>query len=268
MNLFRIHLGSWKQVSDEKNISKRVMRDILGSPLVILPFMVGSTAFASLFALGLKGTAAVGALLVGLGGMLGSAGMFFTKMILGKEDRVKKIFEDQRKKEKKAKRKKLDHFHHRLTMDGDSRTEDAMQDLRSLRDAFRQLNVIAPNLNQAMIDEIQQRAKELFEQCLSSLEKSLQLWKTADSLASEIAKKPILEQREKLVSDVVSTVEHMSQTLAAVQGITNRSEGDARLQQLRGELDQSLEVAKKVEQRVDSLLTNAPLQDLTQVNKS
>ena len=34
------------------------------------------------------------------------------------------------------------------------------------------------------------------------------------------------------------------------------------------ELDQSLEVAKKVEQRVDSLLTNAPLQDLTQVNKS
>ena len=31
------------------------MRDILGSPLVVFPFMVGSTAFASLFALGLKG---------------------------------------------------------------------------------------------------------------------------------------------------------------------------------------------------------------------
>ena len=71
---------------DEKSITKRVMRDILGSPMVIFPFMVGSTAFASLFALGLKGSAAVGAMLVG-GGMLGSAGMFLTKLILGKEDR-------------------------------------------------------------------------------------------------------------------------------------------------------------------------------------
>ena len=68
---------------------------------------------------------------------------------------MKKIVEAKRSKEKKAKRKKLDHFHHRLTMDGDTRTEDAMQDLRSLRDAFRKLNVIAPNLNQAMIDEEQ-----------------------------------------------------------------------------------------------------------------
>ena len=143
-----------------------------------------------------------------------------------------------------------------------------MQDLRSLRDAFRKLNVIAPNLNQAMIDEIRERAEKLFEQCVSSLEKTLQLWKTADSLASEIAKKPILEQREKLVNEVVGTVEHMSQTLAAVQGITSKPEGDVRLQQLRGELDQSLEVAKKVEQRVDSMLTGGSLQNLTQINKS
>ena len=264
MNLFRHN----DENVDEKSITKRVTRDILGSPVVIFPFMVGSAAFASLFALGLKGSAAVGAALVGLGGMLGSAGMFLTKLILGKEDRVKKIVEAKRSKEKKAKRKKLDHFHHRLTMDGDTRTEDAMQDLRSLRDAFRKLNVIAPNLNQAMIDEIRERAEELFEQCVSSLEKTLQLWKTADSLASEIAKKPILEQREKLVNEVVGTVENMSQTLAAVQGITSKPEGDVRLQQLRGELDQSLEVAKKVEQRVDSMLTGGSLQNLTQINKS
>ena len=58
----------------------------------------------------------------------------------------------------------------------------------------------------------------------------------------------------------------MSQTLAAVQGITNKSDGDARLQQLRGELDQSLEVAKRVEQRVDSLLNERSLKKhLTEV---
>jgi hypothetical protein len=100
------------------------------------------------------------------------------------------------------------------------------------------------------------------------LEKSLQLWKTADSLASELAQKPIMEQREKLVGEVVGTVEHMSRTLAAVQGITKKSDGDARLQTLRGELDQSLEVAKKVEQRVDSLLNTNSLNKLNKLNNT
>jgi len=38
------------------------------------------------------------------------------------------------------------------------------------------------------------------------------------------------------------------------------------LQRLRGELDQSLEVAKKVEQRVDSLLTDGRVQNLSGIN--
>ena len=255
-------------MSEEKNIAKRVVADIISSPMVVLPFMVGTAAFASLFALGLKGSAFLGAMLVGVGGVLGSGGMFLTKMILGRDERVKKIVEESRDKAKKDKLKQLDHFHHRLTMDGDSRTEDSMQDLRSLRQAFGQLDKIAPDLNRAMIDEIRKRSEELFQQCVSSLEKSLQLWKTADSLASEKARKPILEQREKLVSEVIGTVEHMSQTLAAVQGITNKSDGDARLQQLRGELDQSLEVAKRVEQRVDSLLNKGSLKKINNFNNT
>ena len=137
----------------------------------------------------------------------------------------------------------------------------------NLRQAFRQLDKIAPDLNRAMIEDIQQRSEELFQQCMSSLEKTLQLWKTADSLASEMARKPILEQREKQVGEGVQTVEHMSRTLASVQGITSRSDGDARLQRLRGELDQSLEVAKKVEQRIDSLLTGGRVQNLSEINK-
>ena len=255
-------------MSEEKNIAKRVVADIISSPMVVLPFMVGTAAFASLFALGLKGSAFLGAILIGVGGVLGSGGMFLTKMILGRDERVKKIVEESRDKAKQDKLKQLDHFHHRLTMDGDSRTEDSMQDLRSLRQAFGQLDKIAPDLNRAMIDEIRKRSEELFQQCVSSLEKSLQLWKTADSLASEKARKPILEQREKLVSEVIGTVEHMSQTLAAVQGITNKSDGDARLQQLRGELDQSLEVAKRVEQRVDSLLNEGSLKKLNNFNNT
>ena len=255
-------------MSEEKNIAKRVIADVVSSPMVIFPFMVGTAAFASLFALGLKGSAFLGAMLVGLSGVLGSGGMFLTKMILGRDERVKKIVEESREKAKKDKLKLLDHFHHRLTLDGDSRTEDSMQDLRSLRQAFSQLDKIAPDLNRAMIDEIQKRAEELFQQCVRSLEKSLQLWKTADSLASELAQKPIMEQREKLVGEVIGTVEHMSRTLAAVQGITKKSDGDARLQTLRGELDQSLEVAKKVEQRVDSLLNERSLKKLNNFNNT
>ena len=72
MNLFRHN----DENVDEKSITKRVMQDILGSPMVIFPFMVGSAAFASLFALGLKGSAAVGAMLVGVGGCSARPGCF------------------------------------------------------------------------------------------------------------------------------------------------------------------------------------------------
>ena len=44
-------------MSEEKNIAKRVIADVVSSPMVIFPFMVGTAAFASLFALGLKGSA-------------------------------------------------------------------------------------------------------------------------------------------------------------------------------------------------------------------
>ena len=60
----------------------------------------------------------------------------------------------------------------------------------------------------------------------------------------------------------------MSQTLASAQGMTSRRDGDIRLQRLRSELDQSLDVAKKVEQRVDALLTGVPVQNSQQINKT
>ena len=75
-----------------------------------------------------------------------------------------------------------------------------------------------------------------------------------------------LEQREPRGGDVVQTGEHLRRTLASVQGITSRSDGDARLQHLRGELDQSLEVAKKVEHRIDSMLTRGRVQNLSGIN--
>ncbi|MFL2911373.1 MAG: hypothetical protein ACJZ70_12640 [Limisphaerales bacterium] len=88
-------------MSEEKNIAKRVIADVVSSPMVIFPFMVGTAAFASLFALGLKGSAFLGAMLVGLSGVLGSGGMFLTKMILGRDDRVKKIVEESRAQSQK-----------------------------------------------------------------------------------------------------------------------------------------------------------------------
>ena len=91
-------------MSDNKNLAKRVMADIVSSPLVLMPFMVGSAAFASLFALGLKGSAAVAATLVGLAGLLGSAGTFLTQFILGRDTRVKQLIEASRDKAKRDKR--------------------------------------------------------------------------------------------------------------------------------------------------------------------
>ena len=155
-------------------------------------------------------------------------------------------------------------------MDGDTRTEDAMQDLRSLRDAFRQLNVIAPDLNKAMIDEIQERAEELFAQCVSSLEKSLQLWKTSDSLAGrtlgpETDSRAAGKTGQRSGGDC-GAYEPDAGGSAAASPVSRRATPGC--SSCAANSIRASKVAKKVEQRVDSMLTGGSLQNLTQINKS
>jgi hypothetical protein len=68
------------------------------------------------------------------------------------------------------------------------------------------------------------------------------------------ARKPLLEQRERIIADIQAGIKQVGATLAALQRIGAGDASDRELGRLRVELDQSLEIAGRVEARLNSLL--------------
>jgi acyl-CoA reductase-like NAD-dependent aldehyde dehydrogenase len=68
------------------------------------------------------------------------------------------------------------------------------------------------------------------------------------------ARKPLLDQRERVIKDIQAAVKQLGGTLAALQRMDTGGATNHELSRLRDELDQSLEIASRVEARLSSLL--------------
>lgn len=248
-------------MENEKQIRKRVLLRAIGSPIVLAPFLAGMTAMTTALTLGARITIGIFA---GVVGTLTAAGTFVTRLILQGDSIAREISEEIASENEHAKQSALDQLDETLsTSDEDPRPEAALRDLRGLLKAFDELGARAEGALVHSMVHIQASAGQLFEQCVHSLAQTDRLWKTARGLHTKSARLPILEQREKMIADVQATVKQLSDTLANLQTLNPGGNPSAELQRLRDELDQSLEVAKNVEARIQSLLTDpaAPQQD-------
>jgi hypothetical protein len=144
------------------------------------------------------------------------------------------------------------------TADDDPRPETALRDLRALVAAFAEAESAASAEHLPTVVEIRARVEELFNQCVHSLGQTDKLWSTAQRLNSPAARKPLLAQREKIIAEVQATVKQLSETLVGLQSLGSRQGPSAELTRLREELDQSLAVAKTVEEKVQSMLNDSP----------
>ena len=235
-------------MNDAGTLKRKMLLNILSSPATVLPFVAGVTALVFAWATG-SGTD-LGVLGV-VAGVFGSAGVFFTKLLLGGEGYAKQAIEEIQEKEHAEGERALDDLDKRLCADKDPRTEAALRDLRSLMRAFDELKgSTGQALNVLATTEIASGVKGLFDQCVRSLEQSLRLWCLAESLKTRAARDPILKQREDIVLDVGKSIRQLGEVLVAIQNL-GASEGvDSELARVGKELDQHLAMARQVEQRV------------------
>jgi len=235
-------------VPDSASIRRKVLLSILTGPATLAPFLAGITALAGSWALDLRPDLG---LLAGLLGVLGAGGMFLTQLLVGGEKHAARAIGDLREEAASKGERALDKLDQQLSADGDPRTEAALRDLRSLAHALDELeDAGAIEVNGPAAIEIQLDAKDLFHQCVRSLEHSLRLWHTAQQMHTKAAKRPILEQRERLLRDVFESIQQLGKLLAALQSLS-RGEGSAsELARVRSELDQNLEMAKQVDARL------------------
>lgn len=237
---------------DAHKIRNRVLLRLAGHPLVIGPFIAGMTALTAAWSLGWK---AGFALFAGLAGVLAAAGSLVTQLTLRGEKLATQVTEEVAREEREAAQRLLDDLDQQLAeADKDPRPETALRDLRALVRAFDEAEAASSPAHLPLVVDLRARVQEVFHQGVEAVAQTGKLWQTARQLNSPAARQPLLDQRERLIADVQATVKQLSDTLVGVQSLGTGEGSPRELTRLREELDQSLAVARTVEERVASLL--------------
>jgi len=237
-----------RNTPDRKKLRRKTLLNVVATPLTVVPFLAGMTAFVASWASGVRTDLGIFAAIAGL---LGSVGVFFTRLLLGGDTYAKRALEELQEETHAKRERALDNLEARLVADGDPRTESALRDLRSLARAFERLRETgALKLNIASALDITSGVAELFEQCVNSLEQTLRMWHTAQEMRTDAAREPILKHREAMLTDVTNSIARLGHVLAAVQTLGSGDGTSSELARIGEELDQHLAVAKQVEERI------------------
>ena len=238
-------------ILDRSTYNKKVLSRLITSPLTLGPILLGATILMALWTFSINiGAAIFGGLLCILGGV----GAFFSRFFLGKEEINKKILAEMQKEAQVEREKMLIDLEKRLRADGDPRTEESLCDLIALAKAFQKHQSWGKMLNARSTFDILEGVERLFNRCLFSLERTLELWYTAKEMVTPESREPVLKQREQIVEDVRESIKQLGKILAGIHSIgLDSDKRDSELAHIRQELDQSLEVARQVEKRMDTL---------------
>ncbi len=129
-----------------------------------------------------------------------------------------------------------------------------MRRLRALYETFKHNPQWADTVDQRSAVDIAGKVEHLFDACTRSLDRSLELWDAAQRMSTRDGRTRMLEKREKLLQEVAASVEQFATTIDSVQALTLEQQSSAaELVGLREELDQSLNVARRVEERMRNL---------------
>jgi hypothetical protein len=227
------------------NVKKKVYLDIFAAPGTLLPVAGGLTAWIASWAMG--GNAAMN--FAGLAGVMTGIGVLATRLILQLDKITNAAYEHTVEKQRRKQAEALEHLRERLVRDRDPRTQNCLEELRHLYARLKE-KVDEGHVNSAAFGVIE-GVDRIFRTCIEQLEHSVDLWETARRMRGS-ARDQILAQRESLVVEICETVDHLGKSVEKFHAVTtnkNRSE----LARLRGELDQSMEVARQVARRTEEL---------------
>lgn len=226
------------------SLKKKVLLDLFVSPWTLVPIIGGLSAW--MVSWGLDGVTALN--LAGLAGVVIGSGIQATRLIFGIEDLTadaQKYLEEQEEEEQN---KRLDALQRRLLRDGDPRTQDCLKTLRLLHASFHK---DAAADGSPITLALRGKVDELFHESVAQLERSFDLFHKARQLPRR-AGGPLLEKRRQAVDEVVVTINHLSETIAHYHDSRLKKEAEG-LARLRSELDETVEMARRAEARMDDL---------------
>jgi len=227
------------------DVKKKVLLDLFASPVTLLPVVVGATALLASWA-GIGGTTLA---LAGVAGVLGGIGMFATRIVFGLDKLTNRAYEYVLERQQKDQLESLQELYQKLERDDDPRTERLLTQLWNL------YNDLKKDIDEGKVTvaahDVLDGVDNMFRVCVDYLDRSHRLQMTAQKMRGT-ARDDVMRQREELITEVAASCQHLETTIERLNQVTttrNKSE----LSQMRSELDETIRIAKRAEERAGKL---------------
>jgi hypothetical protein len=226
-------------------VRNRVLREIFLAPSVVLPIVGGlSSLLLSWAADGVNWLT-----LAGLTGVLGGLGWMATRAIFKTESITAETIEKLREQEKAAEESRLDQLDRLMTQDNDDRDQDLLRTLRVQRAQFHEI-ASQPGVV-IRSQEILTQFEELYRASVNNLYESYRLLMQSKPLGTN-ERRVLLAERERLLKEIQVSVDFSFSALEQYRSFTKKTVGTD-LSRLREELDESIKIAKRTEERLREL---------------
>jgi hypothetical protein len=223
-------------------IQKKVWNELFLAPSVVLPIVAGASAW--LFSWGLGGISSLN--LAGLVGVLGGFGWMATRMIFQLDSITERTQRFALEKLQKAEEARIEQLAAKLTQGRDARAIDYLTLLREYRREFEEIAEL-PAVR-AQVLQVLPRFRQLFWAALEQLDQSDKLLSLSRKLFSD-QQQSVLDQRDHVLEDVESALNRLQSAVGHFRTMSLRADNHDLLN-LQEELDVSLTVAKRAEERM------------------
>lgn len=224
---------------NDKEFRNRVLAATFLHPSVTIPFLIG--IFSLFFSFeGPRYFRILAAL-----GLFISCSFLIARTTIWFDGIVQKTFTRWNKRQERRRNQVLDQLDKNLAADSDPKDEQILRQLRSVYKVF------VETVESGRIREYDflNTAERLFVRSVENLQESQDKWRQAMELPIS-SRKLLLEERSCLIGEVESSVQSLSNALQEVQKLTHKKSD---LVEIRKELDQRLELARRVEKRISEL---------------
>jgi hypothetical protein len=235
---------------DPSRFRRKVLVDLIAAPWTLVPAALGASALTVAWGLD-QGTGFLA--FMGVTGLIAAVGAVATQWVLGSDKLMRRAFEALQAEDARKQEESLDRLDRRLQGDDDPRPEQCLRDLRQLYQGFKRDTAWTGRIGERSAVEIANKVEKLFQACIISLERSQELMESAARMKTPAARKTSLESRERLLDEVRASVEQLAHTIDGVQSLAMEKSKEQDLALVRQELDESLEVARRVEERMQTL---------------
>ena len=227
------------------SVKRKVISELFLAPSVVLPIVGGISAGLLSWASGgssyLTGAA--------IAGVIGGVGWMLTRMVFKVEQITESVMQAELDRDLRRESAELDELAKKLRTDGDHRTQDYLTLLRAVRTDFEEA-ARRPDVR-ARSARIREQVSQVFQAAVEQLRESYRQWELSENLVGTSREK-ILQNRELTLKEIESTIDRLQHSVEQFKDLI-ASDQKVDLASMREELEETMRVAKRTEERMREL---------------